>query len=715
MQPKLAATSVTNTLAAVVAIGALLWGDGSLASAAQAAASASAGVATANVAKGPTQTGTPLAGSIKVLDPKDPSPLVFQSKAEQFQRRLFLKYGDEKSTPKLLVQTSKLEDFDGNLVDVRLGLEPSGLVASDPAVSPSSEVNIDSTAPLPTSVVLSADLPRVGEYVGVLTFRLGDPGSYQYQFRELRITRGALNELPVKVSDPRLPPNGSGERLAFNLTTLEDTIAVTPISAELTTKTAGNPARYDKAAFAATCGTNGNGDTRVVLPLSKANGCELDVIFTGLGPGEYTGKLVLDGKGYARKEVAFSLTTRRCGFFAFVVVALGAALSYALKRLTTRVRPRLVVRSAVSKLLVQADGLAQHFGLDVSEAAVLSAIRARLKDIEAGAKDRSDPPAGWAVEQQKRLTSEGAKLEVFSKWVNARRLFVSANLPVADRDRLQKALRDTGTALTATEPLAPAVEPEVGQILDEVTRAMAKQGLEAVQRMEGVLAQEAPAVAADQQAVDDFESSRQGLNSARSALESGDLVGYEFNYGSAGLALYQGLARHELASIRAGAGGGGPAAAAGIAPGVPRAQDAAELLRAALAAHDMKDAERSFLQARAILQSALPSNLQPARAAGRALQRLPVSATRAQLPIVRSTAVEDTASLDRLLLRLDTWLDVSVVVVSGLLGVVLIWWPNATWGQPYDFVAAFLWGTGLHTVGASMFEGVLSVRSKLAP
>ncbi|MEM6271342.1 MAG: hypothetical protein AAF998_18045 [Bacteroidota bacterium] len=42
-----------------------------------------------------------------------------------------------------------------------------------------------------------------------------------------------------------------------------------------------------------------------------------------------------------------------------------------------------------------------------------------------------------------------------------------------------------------------------------------------------------------------------------------------------------------------------------------------------------------------------------------------------------------------------------VLVISTLLGVLILWIPNATWGNASDIIYALLWGFGLHTVSKS--------------
>jgi hypothetical protein len=92
-------------------------------------------------------------------------------------------------------------------------------------------------------------------------------------------------------------------------------------------------------------------------------------------------------------------------------------------------------------------------------------------------------------------------------------------------------------------------------------------------------------------------------------------------------------------------------------------------------------------------------------------------ATTAHVPGLALTPAQEIAQLPRPSLPdIDfayvTWSFLNLatyalaVAMGILLGLVVIYWPDSTWGGPLDYAVAFLWGLGVHAVGSSTFGGV---------
>jgi len=83
------------------------------------------------------------------------------------------------------------------------------------------------------------------------------------------------------------------------------------------------------------------------------------------------------------------------------------------------------------------------------------------------------------------------------------------------------------------------------------------------------------------------------------------------------------------------------------------------------------------------------------------------------LPTVFGHMSENSVELLERTKTMDLVVDVLAIAFSALLGVQYIWGPNPTWGGLSDWIAALLWGLGLHQVSGFTFDGVLGLREKL--
>jgi hypothetical protein len=109
-----------------------------------------------------------------------------------------------------------------------------------------------------------------------------------------------------------------------------------------------------------------------------------------------------------------------------------------------------------------------------------------------------------------------------------------------------------------------------------------------------------------------------------------------------------------------------------------------------------------------------------AAAAGAASKDVIIPDISVPLPIggvpITSQDIEKTRrQIGRSILVGDLLFALVVVVIAAVLGVVVLWGGNASWGSETDLMVALLWGLGLHTLasGATGYQGLDDLASKL--
>ena len=629
----------------------------------------------------------------------------FLTTGEKFSQLLTLTYDPRAAPGALRVEVMPL-DCDGVTAD-KTSLSESDYSGKPGATTASRVVDIVKPEP-PIWLVLTATVPSVTTCKGQLRFKVG---SLPYQPRPFNVTRTAPVELPVEVSGlQRMASPVGSDNVTFALKG--------PTERALTVK----PALFElgrKGETSAILAKSTMSPEDVQIP--KGGGVvDFTLKLEGLGPGEYVGKLNLASEGYKAKLHPFTVAVRLGPELAALIVVLGAGLALGLKRLATRVRPRLVVRSAVSRLLATLLMQRQANVLDPQEFGVLTAIQARVSQVLEEATQAGDPPAGWADKARDLLAAESAKVTAFTQWLNASRLLASiTNLDAAKRTAFDLRVIAGRQALTISTPLDSAMVEDLAKLPGDVEEAKAAVAKAAVSAVVSETATAAEATSSLEAAAE-FRKAHTHAQQASALLEAKNYSGYRQEYDASGRAYYSGLAAELEGRMAAPPppAGNGPALAPGLGLPVPDARDSLAQVRSA---PDLQAARAAYLKARdamaampqAVAPNALIGAMPPAPLRSDNFADLAVGEQRPLMPELANTVIEDTKELTARTKLLDNVVDGAALVGAAALGVILVWMPNAGWGRPQDLVAAFLWGMGLHTVGTSTFEGILGLRTRL--
>lgn len=666
---------------------------------------------TSSAATAQSTTSSPVAaGQVTVLELGVTAAPAFQTTGERFSQQLTLTYDAKAAPGSFTVETMPL-DCDG--VSVPTSLVASGEGEKPRTASAPSSVITTLNPESPVWVVLTATLPSVTTCSGQLRFKIG---TQPYQPRPFRVTRMAPSELPVEVSGLQQVSSVPGkDEVKFSMKGLpERELTVTTKLFELGRK--GEALDSNRNSSLSSWKVT---PTEVVLP----KGGDLSYFtlqLDQLEPGEYIGKLNLAADGYKAKPHSFSVAVRYGWWWAGLLVAVGALLAMILKRLATQVRPRLVVRSAVSRLLASVVMQRQMNALDPQELSVLDLIQTRISKILDEATKPEALPVGWSDEARNRLAAEGAKVTAFTQWLNARRMLASiTTMEATKKEAFEQRLTAGRQALSSVTALDVARVEDLsklpGDIEDE--KAALTQSVATAAAAEAATAAEATA---SPEAAAEFRRALVHAQHANECLAAKNYPGYNEAYDIAGRAYYSGLASELEACLMPEPVGNEQELALG--QGVAFAPDVLTVLLAKVkTAPDMQTARDAYRSACAMIPS--PQTLlqnAPLRAMPNAPVRdanFPESTVREQRPLmtaIANTVVEDTVELTARVKSLDNLVDGVAVVSAAVLGILLIWEPNAGWGRPTDLIAAFLWGMGLHTVGTSTFEGILGLRAKLS-
>jgi hypothetical protein len=673
----------------------------------------SVGVLTVDSAVGaePPPPLSSLAGPVTVLElgAYTAAP-VFQTTGERFSQLLTLTYDAKAAPGPLRVDTIPL-DCDGVAVPTGL-VESSSGAKPELATSASRKITILNPEP-PVWVVLTATLPSVTTCSGQLRFTIG---TQSYQPRPFRVTRAAPVELPVEVSGLQRVSSTPGlDNVKFSMKG--------PSERELKVKVG----LFELGRMGETLDSRLNSNVsswrvdpaEVTIPAGGGL-ADFTLQLDQLEPGKYIGKLNLAAEGYKAKLHSFSVAVRYGPWWAAFLVSVGAILALLLKRLSTRVRPRLVVRSAVSRLLASIVMQRQSYALDPQESDVLDAIQARITAVFDEAVKPGDSSVDWSDKARDRLAAEGAKVTAFTHWLNANRMLASITaMEATKRATFEQRLSAGRQALSSATALDVARVEELSKLPGDIAeeKAVLAQAAVTVAAAETATAAD---VTASPEAAAEFRRAHEYAQQANECLTNENYLGYREAYDFAGRAYYSGLAEELEAGIMPAPVGNGRELAPG--QGVAVASGARTVLLAKVkTAPNLQTARDAYRSARAaMLPTQPPLQNAPRRVMPLAPLRdadFPDSVVREQRPLMpgmANTVVEDTMQLTARVKLLDNLVDGVAVVGAAVLGVVLIWEPNAGWGQPTDLIAAFLWGMGLHTVGSSTFEGILGVRAKLS-
>ena len=621
-----------------------------------------------------------------------------QASGQKFLQLLTLTYDPAKGTGPLRLESAPL-NCEGEAIQTLLFRGDKAV----PGTTPTNVVTIDKPVS-PEWVLLTAALTRIATCTGQLRFTIGTQATQAMPFR---VTRAAAVEAPLEVGGAqRFLREFRQDTVTFSMRGLpERELKVTPALFELGLKGGLNSA------------LEGWSMDPPVVTVPPGGSSEFKLLLKNLPPGEYAGKLELASDGYKAKTHPFSVTVRYGWWWAALLVAIGAAGALWLKSLATRVRPKLVVRVATTKLLSQLDVILQTYVLDDVEAGVLSAIKARIGAFDDEASQPGDPDAAWPAKAQTELTDEGVKLTAFPDWLNARRKLASiTNLDAAMLAGFETRLKDARNTLASSAALDPLAVASLANLAGDIEDAKDKAAKEAANAAVYEAAK-AEGTATSSDAKSDFQEAQTQATQASTLLAAKNYPGFRAAFDASGRAYYSGMAQELQARLPVvPAGGGANLAAVHFAPIAPEVR---VHLEQATRAPDLRAARTSYASAlkalRPVHATAVLQNMPgvPPLPEG----SFPDEAVRAQQPLMprmATTVREDVSGLTAQIVSLDKLVDWVAVGVAAAMGVLLVWSPTPGWGQPTDLFAALLWGMGLHTVGSSTFMGILGLRTKLA-
>lgn len=718
------------------------------------------------VAPAPAPAPTPApassaADAVTVLEFSSTAPVAFSTVVPKFQRRLVMSIAPRKEKTHVTVATGALEGRDGTTIP--LDITPATAKPAAPAPCGCVEVPLVS-GQQSFEVRLVATLPQQGDYTGYVSLKLGDGA---VQLRSIKVTY-ALLDIPVQAGavyrvagKHAYSPDGA---LGIQLSGPSDgqLTGVTATVREL--QRMPSPSEKVAARYRVASLTTESYRKEVTLDKGVPQAMYLNV--DDLEAGSYTGKLTLAAPGYKAKDETVAFVIRSSWFLAFILVTVGAGVSAAIQHYATFRQPRLVVRDGANRLEREMDDLERQLVLDRDESAVMQRLRDKVDDYFEQSYQGS-LPKDWLGLAQTGLKVVEGKLEAFPDWVDARRALAEVDLPAANRAALQKDLDDSQAAIEGDTELGAAAKATLDGLLNKIQAARRDALTEPVTVLSGQIDKEA-STTSSVVAGKEFAAAKSAADAAIRALTVSDIPAYRARFDEAGIAYARGkgleLESHlptpatpQWDSVRQLLSQLSAASDARTADVLyNQAYDAFTKVQAAAAADDLTmlqgagggpKVDSALADAMNVVRSARASS----RAFGFALEdfrtladgrnkALDILGPGAGLQVKAAFDVpERGAAVPNLPGQLMTqrfnsasrrrarnrgaagrelrWYDYLItgvaVIASGVLGVVLIWVPDNDWGQVSDFLAAVLWGLGLHTVGSSTFIGIAAVKNKL--
>lgn len=180
--------------------------------------------------------------------------------------------------------------------------------------------------------------------------------------------------------------------------------------------------------------------------------------------GRYSGSVRVAGKGIAPVVTPVTVYVRRSGGLALLLIALGVAISAAIRWYQQRVRPRLLRQRRAAELLAAMDAFDRECvltgGVSPEASEVIARLRAGLERVYDTAGDpvpADDAGAAAAADANARLDLAASRLELLPLWVNAGRQIAAVPDPDVRKDLVGK--------------LAPVRAALVGGTAEEVKTA----------------------------------------------------------------------------------------------------------------------------------------------------------------------------------------------------------------------------------------------------
>jgi hypothetical protein len=334
---------------------------------------------------------------------------------------------------------------------------------SDGTRVPELSTQIPAAGTTPVEVV--AKLGPEGKYIGQLLLLVGSTRSSV----KMTVTR-ALEDADVEilgleqVTGSASDPSSATLRLTLAEKSSRALTLHSPVLIEYARKE-GN-ARSDTAFKIASVDPSADS-----IPLAAGESQEITVNLAGFeGAGEYIGKIRFASTGFKNADAPFTVILRESAWIAFWMIFFGVILSVLLRWLTQRVRPRLLERRRVYRLILLLDALKREPAREMEEAELLDAMRAE------GVAWAAELEGGKIADVKAAVDLIEARRKLFVEWVPWRRRVRKLTPPelsekfwptieqVAEAIRTQSTKEAIDGAVTKLRELR-AIDTALGEIL----------------------------------------------------------------------------------------------------------------------------------------------------------------------------------------------------------------------------------------------------------
>ena len=199
-----------------------------------------------------------------------------------------------------------------------------------------------------------------------------------------------------------------------------------------------------------------------LLVLSPGQTVQLKLTIVGLkDSGEFSGNLRVSGSDGAPIDQAVTLLRKKSGLLAGLLIALGVAISFALRHYASAVRPRLILQREVLLLKEDIDELKRtNTSLNTDEQEVLDQLNNQAQDLS------DDITLARANNVEPKIKDLKSKVEIFPRWVQERKR-VDALKPVELQKEFRDKLNEIKTFMN-TQPITDEILKEARTTLDQI-------------------------------------------------------------------------------------------------------------------------------------------------------------------------------------------------------------------------------------------------------
>jgi hypothetical protein len=271
---------------------------------------------------------------------------------------------------------------------------------------------------------IKATLPATGDYYAFIKAAQKDKPAW---IKSLLVTR-TRTAAPLEVNGLDAA-RGSGSTINFwfaltNNSGRDLTLYRPEVKSLAELQTDKKAAQVESGAIAVTTADGHAVPETWQLPAGKP--VRLNVLVTGLSPGEFAGSLRVAAPDLTPADQSFSLYMKRSGWWAALLIFGGVVLSFGMKYYSRTLRPRLKWERRVQSLLSELNNVSSAGGgVDAATQRVIQFLERTLNNLfqDLEADDAPDP--------DKLLNEVAQKLDILPQWINDRAL-VAAVRPQGD-------------------------------------------------------------------------------------------------------------------------------------------------------------------------------------------------------------------------------------------------------------------------------------------